>query len=130
MLTLDHSHLLYNCMNGSTKWWERGIEQSKKMVISYDNLITRLWLSGAIMPYEKGGYASSVSLLDDIGATTTSSTPLDPIDSNGEIDTLINDRGLPPVPHQFWVDRLGFQQGSFFVILYLTLHSVLVSMFG
>ena len=28
------------------------------MIISYDNLITRLWLSGAIMPFEKGGYAA------------------------------------------------------------------------
>ncbi|KAL7538373.1 hypothetical protein ACHAXR_008509, partial [Thalassiosira sp. AJA248-18] len=74
-------------------WWERGIEQSKKMIISYDNLITRLWLSGAIMPFEKGGYAA----MDGDG-------------KSGTIDTLINERGLPPVPHSYWVDRLGFQQ--------------------
>eukprot|EP00804_Cyclotella_cryptica_P018364 CCRYP_015493-RA/>CCRYP_015493-RA protein AED:0.08 eAED:0.08 QI:79/0.8/0.83/1/0.8/0.83/6/33/669 len=81
-------------------WWERGIEQSKKMVISYDNLITRLWLSGAIMPYEKGGYAA------------TSTYPADsPLQNDlGSVDTLINDRGLPPIPHQYWIDRLGFQQ--------------------
>ncbi|KAL7516734.1 hypothetical protein ACHAWX_001719 [Stephanocyclus meneghinianus] len=80
-------------------WWERGIEQSKKMIISYDNLITRLWLSGAIMPYEKGGYAAS-------------SYPTDPPlrNDSGAVNTLINDRGLPPIPHQYWVDRLGFQQ--------------------
>lgn len=79
-------------------WWERGIEQSKKMIISYDNLITRLWLSGAIMPFERGGYASINGMYED-GET-----------KNGTIDTLINERGLPPVPHSYWVDRLGFQQ--------------------
>ena len=85
------------------KWWERGIEQSKKMVISYDNLITRLWLSGAIMPYEKGGYASNHQLMDG--------TSLDAA-VDGAIDTLVNEKGLPPIPHEFWVHRLGFQQGS------------------
>jgi hypothetical protein len=34
-------------------WWEEGIETSKKMVISYDNLITRLWLNGAIDPFNR-----------------------------------------------------------------------------
>jgi hypothetical protein len=62
-------------------WWEQGIEESKKMVISYDNLIVRLWLHGAIMPYS-------------------------------ERDTLIDEHGLPPVPHEFWVKRLGFQQSD------------------
>src|SRR5210317_2106250 len=33
-------------------WWERGIERSGKMIISYDNLITRLWISGAIEPFD------------------------------------------------------------------------------
>ena len=66
------------------------------MIISYDNLITRLWLSGAIMPFEKGGYASL--------------TPTGSGKRTGSIDTLINERGLPPVPHIFWIDRLGFQQ--------------------
>ncbi|KAL9185667.1 hypothetical protein ACHAXT_003444 [Thalassiosira profunda] len=75
-------------------WWERGIEQSKKMIISYDNLITRLWLSGAIMPFEKGGYAAADGNYE----------------RQGSIDTLINEKGLPPVPHSYWVDRLGFQQ--------------------
>jgi len=26
------------------------------------------------------------------------------------IDTLVDEKGLPPVPHEYWVDRLGFQQ--------------------
>jgi len=80
-------------------WWERGIEQSKKMIISYDNLITRLWLSGAIMPFEKGGYAAA-TMMDGSSEQKMSAT----------IDTLINEKGLPPVPHPYWVDRLGFQQ--------------------
>ena len=79
------------------------------MIISYDNLITRLWLSGAIMPYERGGYASPSS--------TAAGAVLDDDDNDGggdgrsgTIDTMIDERGLPPVPHRYWVDRLGFQQ--------------------
>lgn len=30
--------------------------------------------------------------------------------NNVPIDTLINEKGLPPIPHPYWVDRLGFQQ--------------------
>lgn len=68
-------------------WWEQGIEDSGKMVISYDNLIVRLWMNGAIMPFAG-----------------------DDLISGGDIDTMIDDKGLPPVPHNFWVERLGFQQ--------------------
>ena len=57
------------------------------MIISYDNLITRLWLNGAIMPH----------------------APTDTLDK-ASIDTLVDEKGLPPVPHEYWVDRLGFQQ--------------------
>ena len=64
-------------------WWEQGIDESGKMVISYDNLIVRLWLNGAILPYT------------------------DLLDSQ---ETMIDDKGLPPVPHEYWVSRLGFQQ--------------------
>lgn len=55
------------------------------------------------MPYEKGGYASSSSGGDKS------------ITNNSEVgvNTMINERGLPPIPHVFWVDRLGFQQGEF-----------------
>ena len=87
-------------------WWERGIEVSKKMIISYDNLITRLWLSGAIMPFEKGGYASVEALMNP--DADGDGKPI--IGAEGSIDTLINERGLPPVPHEYWVGRLGFQQ--------------------
>lgn len=65
-------------------WWEQGIEVSQKMVISYDNLIVRLWMNGGIMPFA-----------DLLG---------------GDVDTMINENGLPPVPHPHWVKRLGFQQ--------------------
>jgi len=62
-------------------WWEQGIDESRKMVISYDNLIVRLWMNGAIMPFDENAF-----------------------------DTLLDDNGLPPIPHDFWVHRLGFQQ--------------------
>ncbi|CAJ1930637.1 unnamed protein product [Cylindrotheca closterium] len=65
-------------------WWEEGIEQTEKMTISYDNLITRLWLNGAIIPFQES--------------------------STESVDTLIDEDGLPPIPHKYWVDRLGFQQ--------------------
>ena len=42
-------------------WWEQGVEKTKRMVISYDNLIVRLWLNGAIMPFVDGGYAEQHS---------------------------------------------------------------------
>lgn len=57
------------------------------MIISYDNLIVRLWLNGAIMPH------SQTNLLD-----------------KASIDTMVDEKGLPPIPHDYWVDRLGFQQ--------------------
>lgn len=82
------------------------------MIISYDNLITRLWLSGAIMPYEKGGYANNT--VDE----ATVSDECDVASNEGDdatktaVDTLINARGLPPIPHQYWIDRLGFQQND------------------
>ena len=56
-------------------WWEQGVETSKKMVISYDNLIVRLWLNGAIMPYTDGGYAE---------AHFDNSVPKDDIDDEEE----------------------------------------------
>jgi hypothetical protein len=37
-------------------WWEQGVEHSKRMVISYNNLIVRLWLNGAIMPFVDGEF--------------------------------------------------------------------------
>lgn len=57
------------------------------MIISYDNLIIRLWLNGAIMPHSEASNVDKAS-----------------------IDTLVDDKGLPPIPHDYWVDRLGFQQ--------------------
>lgn len=57
------------------------------MIISYDNLIVRLWLNGAIMPHSQIAGKDKAS-----------------------IDTLVDDKGLPPIPHEYWVDRLGFQQ--------------------
>ena len=76
------------------------------MIISYDNLITRLWLSGAIMPYVRGGYAVEEAVGDDFGGSGDGGGE----DKAGAINTMIDERGLPPVPHQYWVDRLGFQQ--------------------
>lgn len=73
-------------------WWEEGIEDSKKMIISYNNLIKRLWLNGAIEPYAADGQT------DEPGTTSKA------------VDTFMTDEGLPPIPHTYWVERLGFQQ--------------------
>mmetsp|Transcript_26173 Transcript_26173/g.61492 ORF Transcript_26173/g.61492 Transcript_26173/m.61492 type:complete len:519 (+) Transcript_26173:936-2492(+) len=82
-------------------WWEHGIEESKKMVISYDNLITRLWLNGAIEPFAESAnsFGDDLISLDSPSKRTTST-----------LETHITDKGIPPIPHEFWVDRLGFQQ--------------------
>ena len=88
-------------------WWEEGIADTKKMIISYNNLVTRLWLNGAIEPYSGVGASGDADLLSfdapppPATTTTTTTTPL---------ETHVGDDGLPPVPHEFWVDRLGFQQ--------------------
>jgi hypothetical protein len=65
-------------------WWSEGMMETGKMIISYDNLIRRLWLDGAILVHDK--------------------------DTTTELDTLLDEDGLPPVPHPYWVNRLGFQQ--------------------
>lgn len=100
-------------------WWEQGVESTRKMVISYDNLIVRLWLAGAIMPFVDGGYAeahSNVTMLKDDTTTSDDSNSskglleIEIDDNDSHIDTLIDSNGLPPIPHHYWVDRLGFQQ--------------------
>ena len=141
-------------------WWEQGVESTKRMVISYNNLIVRLWLNGAIMPFVDGGYASdhvgvSVPKDDedlsggvknenercdeqkkdgrddenkdemnnnDESTIVTENDEKDENDKHNEtnnnnnssssshINTLIDSNGLPPIPHPYWVDRLGFQQ--------------------
>ena len=143
-------------------WWEQGVETSKRMVISYNNLIVRLWLNGAIMPYVDGGYASehihitapkdeedvnakkefeevkkdddkdgkgdeNVNENVDINLDYNASASASASASDGKdeekseskkesepnschINTLIDSKGLPPIPHPYWVDRLGFQQ--------------------
>lgn len=118
-------------------WWEAGVETTKRMVISYDNLIVRLWLNGAIMPYVEGGYAEEHKLntapkdeeeeedllnMDQVATEdtkpppplpSTTSTKLDEVGDDGKhIDTLIDEKGLPPTPHRYWIDRLGFQQND------------------
>lgn len=64
-------------------WWSKGIEETGTMEIAYDPLIRRLWLHGAIFPTQ---------------------------DTTGDVDTFLDDEGNPPVPHEYWVSRLGFQQ--------------------
>ena len=114
------------------------------MVISYDNLITRLWLNGAIEPFRyhptaKTAHSSNRTdnnppaapttqlepLIDLLGGTDTTNTdtttdggtaatsPESGVSSGStkdELETFINEEGLPPVPHEYWVERLGFQQ--------------------
>ena len=50
------------------------------------------------MPFEHGGYAAA--------AASDFETNLCASSSAGAIDTLINEKRLPPVPHSYWVDRL------------------------
>lgn len=83
-------------------WWSKGIEETKKMEIAYDNLIRRLWLNGAIIPHTEKDRKRLIAegCSNDSGATS----------SLGNLDTLLDDEGMPPVPHDYWVARVGFQQ--------------------
>ncbi|EEC43708.1 predicted protein [Phaeodactylum tricornutum CCAP 1055/1] len=69
-------------------WWNPGMLESLQMIISYDNLVQRLWLGGAIEPF---------AVRDGRG-----------IDS--DVETYLDEAGMPPIPHDFWVHRVGFQQ--------------------
>ena len=91
-------------------WWEQGIEESKKMIISYDNLITRLWLNGAIEPYQYQNQPPSEADFDADLLGGGSPKNEDNSNDKPQLETYMTEEGLPPVPHQFWVDRLGFQQ--------------------
>lgn len=90
-----------------------------KMVISYDNLITRLWNTAL----ERHGMVQEMIDTDSTpgDATSASSMPeVDLLDPQSEQSlssppsssvTLSKDRTkLPPIPHEYWVSRLGFQQ--------------------
>lgn len=99
-------------------WWEKGIVESQKMVISYDNLISRLWLNGAIEPFQYQGKLDgeeTAGEMDLFGTTTARGASGDAAGAvaakeKPALETFMTDEGLPPVPHEFWVDRLGFQQ--------------------
>jgi hypothetical protein len=92
-------------------WWEKGIQESQKMVISYDNLISRLWLNGAIEPFQYQGTMTGDFAGDLLGSSSGVGDKAEPtIQKNPSLETFMTDEGLPPVPHEFWVDRLGFQQ--------------------
>lgn len=67
-------------------WWCLGVEETRKMVLSYDDLLKRLWVGGACRPF--GATDDMLVMGNDSGAAATKA----------------------PVPHAHWVDRLGFQQ--------------------
>ena len=112
----DISSLLILCYSPflfRLKWWEQGVETSKRMVISYDNLIVRLWLSGAIMPYVDGGYAHDATIATNSSSIARTASDVSESSTGSgrhHVDSLIDSKGLPPIPHEYWVDRLGFQQ--------------------
>jgi hypothetical protein len=75
-------------------WWSEGMEESGRMVISYDNLIRRrLWLDGC-----HAGCICITMILPLLVIRT----------SSADLDTMLDVDGLPPVPHPYWVDRLNF----------------------
>jgi ELMO/CED-12 family len=93
-----------------------------KMVISYDNLITRLWNTAL----ERHGVESEAAdtnhtsvrevhrdstefgLLDPPSSSIQSSVL--PPSSSSSIALSKDRTKLPPIPHEYWVSNLGFQQ--------------------
>jgi len=108
-------------------WWEKNVAQTKRMVISYDNLTSRLWIYGAILPFVVDdnesvalSTAENVQTLSNqrqaaVAAAEEGSaqneTPVDKACEKRGIDCMMNkETGLPPIPHEYWVSRAGFQQ--------------------
>jgi ELMO/CED-12 family len=115
--------------DGTTETIVLTMKETGKMVISYDNLIARLWIKGTKQEqkHELAHEAadSPNDLLDTLGstgsetATDASNSFVDKSVANGEQhpqrtsdDTAPKPLGLPlpPIPHEFWVSQLGFQQ--------------------
>ena len=80
------------------------------MIISYDNLITRLWISGAILPFDNRDDREDEEDGNDNNNNNNLTTEEEEPPQRKGINTLVNERGLPPIPHTWWVHRLGFQQ--------------------
>eukprot|EP00522_Entomoneis_paludosa_P002803 CAMPEP_0172476068 /NCGR_PEP_ID=MMETSP1065-20121228/70191_1 /TAXON_ID=265537 /ORGANISM="Amphiprora paludosa, Strain CCMP125" /LENGTH=581 /DNA_ID=CAMNT_0013234283 /DNA_START=81 /DNA_END=1826 /DNA_ORIENTATION=- len=127
-------------------WWSQGILQSRKMIISYQNLLARLWVAGACTPYDEtwrdyyqappatATASATMARLEPTAADTSheasATTPAissteekkdaERQDANNnstatateEPPTELPDQAKfrAPVPHNHWVDRLGFQQ--------------------
>ena len=63
-------------------------------------------MSGAILPYAPGGIACPPQHdFPDENEYLSIEKP-----SPTKTETLCNEKGLPPIPHPWWVSRLGFQQ--------------------
>jgi hypothetical protein len=115
-------------LSHSRSRWEKNVAQTKRMVISYDNLTSRLWIYGAILPFVVDENESASSTASSSDESTTNSqrqaavaaaeegsaqndTSVDEACEKRGIDCMINkDTGLPPIPHAYWVSRAGFQQ--------------------
>lgn len=105
-------------------WWSEGILQTNKMIISYNNLIKRLWIHGVMMN-DNGNNAGNKNddmTLDNKSATAVNTNSNEDTGSNNNnivtasnktsVQQADNDdtMSLPPIPHEYWVSRLGFQQ--------------------
>lgn len=94
-------------------WWEKNVEQTKRMVISYDNLITRVWVYGAILPFLAENTTETHTIVEEAkeeGSCPSHTNNVNQACLQRGIDTQMNqETGLPPIPHEFWVTRAGFQ---------------------
>jgi hypothetical protein len=77
------------------------------MVISYDNLLTRLWLNGAIRAYLYQQSQSSLLLEDDLlGVVLVENVAMEK--SKSDLETYITEKGLPP----FWVELFTYSSNQ------------------
>lgn len=101
-------------------WWCAGILETKKMIISYDNLISRLWIQG-VMNHSvtsstlsnaapPGARRSTASIEDSIFPGDVNNTTNSISNDHNTDGLMLNEEGMPPTPHEYWVSRLGFQQ--------------------
>ncbi|KAL7570838.1 hypothetical protein ACA910_018906 [Epithemia clementina (nom. ined.)] len=76
-------------------WWSQGILQTHKMIISYQNLLARLWIAGAVTPYGEdwrayhhhNNTATAVTEETSAAASDLAMAPTTTASTTDEVDT-------------------------------------------
>ena len=75
-----------------------------------DSIINGTIETGDLLSLENPSNNQEQSSTEEHSTNLTDKDDNNTGDEEQHVDTLINEKGLPPIPHDYWVDRLGFQQ--------------------